>query len=317
MVCATISFFVQKISRFTFIAIISVGIAYGTGYMWYKWCNSSWYEKAAQYEKQTIGCIGILQNYRYDQEKNEHIYAIQSRAIRHNQTLLALQRNIYLKTKEKLFGCVGDLISVSGIYVGSLFSESFMYYLARHGIHIFAKSTSYTKSYCIIPKYSWWYYYKNIAKESICSTVHNGSTRLQNLFLLLFVGENVSEYKAEFQQWGAQHIAARSGVHFNIIAYIIGMIISLLPISIFMQCILLIISSLLYALSSAYSIAFLRALIVFIFTCIAHLLQRTPDMITILSITTLAILVWNPWYLMSLDFQLSFGITLILILAFS
>ena len=110
---------------------------------------------------------------------------------------------------------------------------------------------------------------------------------------------------------------ARSGAH---LAILFGLIMLILHYSQFayiyryILCIFLLSG---YAIISQSSISFLRALFMILMHIVSKIFKKIPSSLHTLTVTTLATLFYNPMQLFFLDFQLSFGITYIIVWLFN
>lgn len=140
------------------------------------------------------------------------------------------------------------------------------------------------------------------------------------LFESIFLGDKErfiqSEYSQahNFNQWGIAHILARSGLHVSILLFLFRTIMNATYLPFLIQkAITLCFMLLFYALSTP-ATPFLRAFFMYLIheTCLfANLATNT---LHIFCLATTGMLLFNPSQLFFLDFQLSFGITLLLLL---
>lgn len=139
-----------------------------------------------------------------------------------------------------------------------------------------------------------------------------------NFFSLLFFGNKAMKknvfvhFKDQYKKWGISHYLARSGLHLSLIMILWDMILSWFLFSFWIKQLLLCSLTCIYALLSWSSTSFLRSFFMFILYKIGIFLKRQIDVLHIITISTYFFLLYNPFYLFFLDFQLSFGITFLL-----
>lgn len=125
----------------------------------------------------------------------------------------------------------------------------------------------------------------------------------------------IGDEKLPFYYWGLAHHLARSGLHIALFILAWSFIFSLLPIPLVFRHIFLLLLCLIYTIFSWSSISFVRAIAVFFLYKIGHICNRPTHSLYLLFLVTFTILYFNPVQLFFLDFQLSFGLTAILIIA--
>jgi competence protein ComEC len=137
-------------------------------------------------------------------------------------------------------------------------------------------------------------------------------------FSLIFLGHkqicNRNELSTTFNYWGISHYLARSGLHIILFVLIWQFFLNFLPIAMILKSLILLCICLLYALLSWSSLSFYRAFFIFLLTQAGKLTHQQINYIHLTSFLALAFLLFNPMNLFFLDFQLSFGLTGILIL---
>lgn len=189
-------------------------------------------------------------------------------------------------------------------------------YLLKEGLWAITHGTMYTQ-YRIIkkPSISW----QQKILSSLYKKIHN---KASSLFDPLFLGKKekcMQSLSVQHQSsyWGIAHHMARSGAHLAILFGLIMLLLHYTQISFlyrYILCIFLLVS---YALISQSSISFLRALCMILLHIAAKIFKRVPSSLHTISATTLVALLHNPMQLFFLDFQLSFGITYIIIWLFN
>lgn len=161
--------------------------------------------------------------------------------------------------------------------------------------------------------------FKQSIKNIIFSSLENLSS---NLFAPLFFGKKEKSIEGITIQhqsvyWGIAHHMARSGAHLAILFSLIMLLLhytQMWYVTRYIICILLLLG---YASISQSSISFVRALIMILLHIMCKVSLHMPSSLHILTLTTLATIIYNPMQIFFLDFQLSFGITYIIIWLFT
>jgi len=144
------------------------------------------------------------------------------------------------------------------------------------------------------------------------------SPQLFALFSALFLGNKNNEHypkiKTSFSAWGITHYLARSGLHIVILialwSYLLGYVYAPLFIKVWALLIMLFV----YTMLSWSSLSFYRALFFFMLYSTGILLKKIPNPLHLFCILTTLTLITSPLALFFLDFQLSFGLTFVLLL---
>lgn len=134
-----------------------------------------------------------------------------------------------------------------------------------------------------------------------------------DLFQLLFLGNKKYELGhsllSSFKHWGVSHYVARSGMHLALLTLFWQYLFFLIPLPWIMRQLLLLFLTLFYFSFSWTSVSFLRALYCFLSIKLYSIIKKRSEFLHILSLTTWAMLLYNPILIFFLDFQLSFGMT--------
>ena len=163
---------------------------------------------------------------------------------------------------------------------------------------------------------------KTLIQQILFSIHKQLHTISSSLFEPLFLGKkekNIENLEIQHKSiyWGIAHHMARSGAHLAILFGLIMMILHYTRFAYFYRyifCIFLLIG---YHAISQPSISFIRSLIMILIHIIGKTCNKIPSSLHTITITTLATLFYNPMQLFFLDFQLSFGITYIIIWLFN
>jgi len=242
--------------------------------------------------------------------KSSHIHTRQSSLKNSKKISIFFPTTFAQKIKE------GDIITIYDIQLEQPKSQSdYELYLIKEGFWATGRSTKHTQFTCQKQPPSF-------QQKFLCLLKKQLSKKSRSLFDPLFLGKkekNKSSLDVQHKSiyWGIAHHMARSGVH---LAILFGLIMLLLHYTQFAYiyryaaCVILLTT---YALISQSSISFLRALCMILLYIFAKILKKIPSSLHTLTLTTLLTLFYNPMQLFFLDFQLSFGITYIIIWLFN
>lgn len=158
------------------------------------------------------------------------------------------------------------------------------------------------------------------AKSSaqFCNLLHASTI---NLFNPLFLGKrekSIDSITIQHQSlyWGIAHHMARSGIHLVTLFGLFMALFHYMRIQHFYRYIIGALLMLIYFEISISSISFLRALCMIMLQIISKIHKFQYSSVHALTLTTLFMIAHNPWYILFLDFQLSFGITAVIIWLF-
>ncbi len=219
---------------------------------------------------------------------------------------------------------VGDMIKLCGVAIPKKPPElrfpSFNDYLAKEHIHasLFLSSN---KQIMLMerPKQSFARWLWSLREQSYKNITQKLSSRSAMFLGLLFFGKKkykeVESLRILFNQWGLAHYLARSGLHIVLLIGIWSFLFSFLPINLWIKWLILLMIASTYALLSWASVPFIRAMLIFGLSSMGRLLWRHINVIHLLSLVCLNMLLINPLHLFFLDFQLTFGLTFVLLLS--
>jgi ComEC/Rec2-related protein len=187
-------------------------------------------------------------------------------------------------------------------------------YMIKEGIWATAYITTQNISITNWSNRSWFF-----ECSTIFSTLLHASTI--SLFNPLFLGKrekSIDSINIQHQSlyWGIAHHMARSGIH---LVTLFGLFMALFHYARikhlyrYLICAVLMIG---YFEISVPSISFLRALCMIMIQIIGKINKFQYSSVHALTLTTLFMVAYNPWYVLFLDFQLSFGITAVIIWLF-
>lgn len=153
-------------------------------------------------------------------------------------------------------------------------------------------------------------------REQIYIVQRTLSEPARTLYGTIFLGmEKIApadELKAIFNYWGITHYLARSGLHIALFIMLWKWIFYLLGFSFFMRTMLLLPILFLYIFFTPLSLSFLRGIWAFFLFLGAFYLYRPSHAQHMLYVSAFCILLYNPYALFFLDFQLSFSLTYVL-----
>jgi competence protein ComEC len=221
-------------------------------------------------------------------------------------------------TKQKPQYTIGDRIILHNVKIGKKNNNSFSTYLIKEGIHATTFLKNNTATILYRPT--------SLFRRSIHNFKHRILTQLRKkcslstmtLLSSIFLGnrscikKQYQHIKDLFSNWGILHYLARSGLHLIIFILLLQFILQYIPIPlIFKQIITLLITGV-YALLTWPSISFSRAYASFLWYKLCNILGLQNDMTYTILMLICFFLFINPSLLFFLDFQLSFGLTLVL-----
>lgn len=227
-----------------------------------------------------------------------------------NHTVPA-RSTITLYLSKKVMLAPGDEIRFRGLVCSKRANPRYEKYLFKEGIGASVYSDSFTYKRLRHPSYSVRRFCFQKRENILKALTHKLSPSTGALFLTLFMGGKVSGPSQElykyFSYWGIVHFLARSGLHVMVLVGMWRSFLMYLRVPWAASQIMLFFMLTIYYLLSWPSISFIRA-------CISWyqgllFLGKTLPIIHILSLTTLLVLLYNPYHLFFLDFQLSFGLT--------
>lgn len=211
---------------------------------------------------------------------------------------------------------VDDKIKVQDIKFKSLNKESqFKDYLIKEKISSTIFINTFNYSILERPKFSFKRKIHTIKTRLFNRLKNKFSKQTFSLFSSIFLGnktavkESLEDNKTLFQIWGLSHYLARAGLHLVIIIALWNLLISLIGIRFFIKQLLIFILIFIYYFFSWSNIPFIRALFVFTIYRICIIRGLQINSMHFLNLTCITILLFNPFQLFSLDFQLSFGLT--------
>ncbi|MDQ5890388.1 MAG: competence protein ComEC [Candidatus Dependentiae bacterium] len=162
---------------------------------------------------------------------------------------------------------------------------------------------------------SWWYIWRENLYRSLQETIP--AIPFTYISALFFGNKECAEFldiRAKFTRWGLTHYLARSGLHISLLITLWVGVFRFIPLPITLKAPILFAILFLYDHLSWASISFNRALWLWFFYLGSWLVKATATPLFGLSQLSLVILLYNPWQSGCLDFQLSFLLTMILMI---
>ena len=137
------------------------------------------------------------------------------------------------------------------------------------------------------------------------------SENTKTLFSKLILGgrQRDEAMQNQFQYAGVSHLLARSGLHVALCLLLWQALFAIVPLPIIARHLLLILFALLYGLLTSTSISFMRAIYFFVLLQARIILGKDVQALHVLTLICLCMLLWNPYHLFFLDFQLTFALT--------
>ncbi len=266
----------------------------------------------------TIINAKILQKQNAELDKNQTTLLLQTDSIYHKQegTLKhPLKILLVMPTKRSLKLFEGQTITIFQAQLEQPKQDSdYKTYLIKEGIW----ATGFiTNQHIKVKKYN---HHSWFAKNSaIFLSLLEKST--VNLFNPLFLGKREKtldsiEIQHHSVYWGIAHHMARSGIHLATLFAMFMLLFHYVRINFFyryMICAILIFG---YAQISISSISFLRALCMIMIQIFCKINKGQYSSVHALTLTTLLFVINNPYCILFLDFQLSFGMTAVIIWLF-
>ena len=221
---------------------------------------------------------------------------------------------IQLFVSEKPTFEAGSHLKIEKLFFTPIANKSYQLYLLKESIH--------ATSYCTNLSYSLIYQERSIKlsiKEKISDIEDRVSSTVSKqtalFFSSLFLGSkkyiqaDSTDIKNYFNTWGINHFLARSGLHVSLVLFFVLFICRSLQLSLLFSHLLTLFFLTIYLLFSYSSVSFMRAIITAFLTlwCLSF---RVPiNIVHILLLSLLFTVIYNPFFLLFLDFQLTFLLT--------
>lgn len=251
---------------------------------------------------------------------NKTLLTLHVHSIKNRRTQRSWNTSTYLKARLPRTHTtpeVGDTITFKKVFVGKPPTDSYRNYLIKENLLGYTQISP--ASILLHPhtKPSAFYqckrYFSQKRRAVLASLKRKLSPTSYTLTCTLFFGIKpqgpiLSDIKDLFRRWGLMHFLARSGLHLVILIMLLSVVMKWLPLSFNIRTLSTFILITLYASITISSISFLRAYLLFALYTICTLFDLQINKLHLLSLVTITILLWNPYQLFFLDFQLSFGL---------
>ncbi len=209
---------------------------------------------------------------------------------------------------------LGALVELKDIYFQPPQKRTYKNYLLKESIHATTYCTA--LNHKIIKDD---FGYRTQMQRLAVNIESRISKKLSNisriLFSSLFLGSkkyaeiDSALIKDPFNKWGLNHFLARSGLHVSLLLFLIFFVLRLSSLRVIYSNIITVAFLCIYTALSYTSISFARSLLMAL-VAIWCTIQRVPvNLLHILLITLIALLLYNPFSVLFLDFQLTFLLT--------
>jgi predicted membrane metal-binding protein len=290
----------------------------------YLWCNYLFvsFESDKKKIESYNCCTGTIVDKKQSQDNNFFMYSVKTYTVFNDkQDTKPQQCSKYISIKSKENYEIGDFCTFKYIhwFVHDDLEMNLKYYAKSIICYGVVKTIFYNKKYNwfknIATSMSRWMYKKKIDIIEQSKKILDPKT---NYFFSAIILGNVDyengEYDTLCKQWGIMHYLARSGLHVTLIIQCIMILFTFLRISyyasLFLGCMFL---GFFYCISFP-SLPFQRACVMYILNYCGIVLKRNVSIVNIFALCTCLFLVYNPFFIVSLSFQLSFLITGLLLI---
>lgn len=186
----------------------------------------------------------------------------------------------------------------------------YQHYLFKEGIVASTYITHFTYTRIQRPRFHLRRWCTQKRDAIISHLMHTFSQKTASLFTTIFMGgksaNTFQELHNYFAYWGITHFLARSGLHVMVLLSVWRNLLLFCRFPWLLNQAILICMLLVYYVLSWPSISFIRACLSWILYQGFRGVKKSPRVLHILSLTTLCVLIHNPYQLHYLDFQLSF-----------
>jgi len=256
----------------------------------------------------------------------QDIQRLQSRNMRYAITLALtqpVQATISCYTKENLYLEIADTIKLTNIVFkqpGSAHlanNPTYKHYLEKQGISaaIFINDP---KKIMLLsrPKNSLWRWIHKLRSKIYWRLKSKLSFRTFSYLSIMFLGnkqiQNQLQLRNSFNQWGLAHFLARSGLHIVLFIFLLAYCLRVVPLHLHIKYLIIFSICCIYYLLSWSSLSFIRAFLLYALIQQGRLWSLRPKASHLLNVISIMILLINPISVFFLDFQFTFGITLLL-----
>lgn len=221
-------------------------------------------------------------------------------------------KNVHIYSKNRCFCHVDDTILCGPFTIKEQDDPLYARYLANKNI---ANSLFCEKVNCTLihrPRFSiknWIFWQRELIQIKLFKKL---KTKTFSLFSSLFMGNKQSvartldEFKNNFGTWGIAHYLARSGLHLLLFIIMWRFLCNYLPFSFIIKHYILLLLIFCYSFLSWPTVSFFRALALYIVYAFTQIKKYTISPLHGILATYTIFLLYNPNFLFTLDFQLSF-----------
>jgi competence protein ComEC len=305
-----------------YLILLLIGPSFFCGGILYKQQINSYKQFLKQIHMQPINCtvtINDINTIDHPRFRNLVSATIENAQFTKTETSVATtKQSLLIYTAQHVPFCVGDSILLKNIKIKDAVSSSLLQFFIKEGVAGTIVADFDTAKLIKRPKTSLsrFIYEKKINNFRMLQKKlsHSSFTFFSSFFLgnrKINKKEN-DELKYQCKYWGISHYLARSGLHLVIFIMVWEYILRFLPIFFLLKQALLIVITLIYFIFTWNSISFFRAFLTFMLYKLYLFKNVQIHTLHAIILITLIVLVANPAQLFFLDFQLSFGITLLL-----
>ena len=311
--------------------ILVAAVMMGAGWSTVAWHESKWDALEQMVPRGDVGICGIVSDqHPVPDNRDQHCIIIDVAHIHRGkkgliQTLpCKISCYVYWSNRRPI-GSPVSLAAVDLKQAAISTKPHFKHYLRREGVFTSVFNTQLETCICshqaVIPPTAWHYSYlrwMHEKRQTLFRDIHKKFSLTAKYYSSLMFYGNKYAYATDnmrltFSFWGLSHFLARAGLHIVIFVFIFSFLLGLLPIHARYKDMIMLILCILYDVMSWASLPFLRAWYAAVLVIIKRLLHRHTTYFYLLSITFLGMLIANPYHLLLLDFQLSYGLTFMLI----
>ena len=300
---------IQKLSKMILVLIVSFSFFY----FYSSIVRNSYDNSFKDVEGKETEFEGIIKE-KYDETEYQNRYIL---LVNNRKVVVGI--NKYRKID------VGDKVSIKGIFNKADYSKNpggfnYNYYFRTKKIFGIIK----VKGLKVVEKNRLDFFQKivNSVQDFVNSSIDKYINKEEERELLrsLLIGNKVNlseEIKSDFRDSNLSHVLAISGMHVSYIILTISFILSKLKIGKNFSKILTIIFLFFFIFLTKETPSVCRACFMGIYTIISSLIHRKPNIFISICISSLIILIINPYSILDLGFQLSFLGTIGIVLSYS
>jgi len=245
-----------------------------------------------------------------------HEFILKAKSVKINKTIHEVRGNVLIKAYQRQQFSYGEEIIIRGGLMTprkSFGDNVFNYRLHLKSIGIEKMFYSKKKDYLLILGDGNYNSVKKIIfdlKKNLEGFIlENMKEREAKILICMILGSREyldKEIKDVFAKTGTVHILAISGLHVGIIAFMLSLLLKALNIKFTPRCIIVVILIILYSILTGLRSSIVRSSIMVGLYMWGRMLDREVDIYNCLSVAAIAILIFNPYQIFNIGFQLSF-----------